>query len=182
MSHHLRHCLVRLQITEAVPLNVSFICSGFEGGQQITGMNNEGGTTNLAETERGHDAGTDSISVDRLRGEHKIGVLAELGVDVVAVAIPGDDTGVDRLQETDHLPSGRSILGVTNKTLLSDDRDSVSRCARYLCEDVVPYMGFIAFVGAGTCSMDRQNTKVVWSVAPDSEGTTEWGDSRVRTF
>ena len=92
-------------------------------------MDDKSGATNLAETERRRDASTDSVGVDRLRGKHEIGVFVEIYVDIIAVAVPGGDSGVDRLEEANHSPSSRPILRVTDEALLSNNRDGISRRA-----------------------------------------------------
>ena len=104
-------------------------------------------------------------------------MFAELGVDVIAVAVSRDDTSVNGLQDTNDLPGSRSTLGMTNEARLSNDWDSVTGSTRNFGEDVVPNVGFVTLFGSSTGSVDPENTEVVWREAPDGKGAAEWSNS-----
>ena len=110
---------------------------------------------------------------------------------LLGVAVARNNTVVDTLQEASKLPSSRTTLRVTAKTLLRHDRHSIARRSMNGREDVVPYMGLVlllqgnnqhlsvrkrtkTYVRAGTGTVNGQYTDVVGGQTPDCECTANW--------
>ena len=106
-----------------------------------------------------HDTSSDSICVNRFGREQEELAILEVSVDIaertlrieksidiiylLAIAVTGNNTRGQALQHSRHLPSSCATLGVTEKTLLSDDWYSISWCPADRSEDVVPDAGLV---------------------------------------
>ena len=117
-----------------------------------------------------HDTGPNTIGMNRLRREEKVGVFLESGIDIaiqlstsetkrnsryiLCVAVPGDDAVVDTLKKTSQLPSSRSTLGMSTQTLLRHDRNSIACCTVEVGEDIVPDVCLVGFIGTCTRAVD----------------------------
>lgn len=81
-------------------------------------------------------------------------MVLEARVDVVGVAVAGDDSGDDTLEEADRLPCRGTTLRVTYEALLCHDGDRVAGRATNSVENVVPQVRLVLLVGRGTRAVD----------------------------
>lgn len=105
--------------------------------------------------------------------------MLETRVDVVSVAVAGDDAGDDALQEANRLPCRGATLRVTNEALLRHDGNSVAGSAANGVEDIVPEVSLVLLVGVGTRAVNRENADVVSLEAPNGECAVQRRDARV---
>ncbi len=133
----------------------------------------------LTETERGDREGLDAVGLQASARVHdEVEVFHDL-VDVVGVAVSGDNTSVQHLQGTVQHPSTGSALGVTGEELLEDTQNGVALGASQVLELLADDRRLVLVVGLGGGSVEGSDAQVVDREAPGRESATNGGDAGI---
>mmetsp|Transcript_28463 Transcript_28463/g.81997 ORF Transcript_28463/g.81997 Transcript_28463/m.81997 type:complete len:250 (+) Transcript_28463:1181-1930(+) len=146
---------------------------------QVVGVNDEYLRVGLAKTERvGHGGLERPPDVDEPMGveDAVVGLVAQGAVDVVCVALGGQQPGVHGLDEAVDHPSTRRALGVARQPLLPDREERMTLLASEVLQLSVEHLALVLVIELCGRAVHRTDVEVVDGQAIGVQGAPQRRD------